>query len=224
MYGATIKLAVLMNLFTQAFNYAAEPFFFRHSKEKGSREMYGQVGLLFTLVGSIAFLGIMLYIDIIQLLLGKDFRSGLDVVPILLIANLLLGIYYNFSIWFKLADKTIWGAYISTGGALITILINVVLIQRFGYIASAWATFCCYAFMVITCYLSGRRFYPIPYPIGRMIRIIAIAVGFYWLSNGGRVWIGNSLEIILSINTLLFLSFLGVVYLLEGKAIRAAIK
>jgi len=223
-YGATIKLAVLMNLFTQAFNYAAEPFFFRHSKEKGSREMYGQVGLLFTLVGSIVFLGIMLYIDVIQLFLGKDFRSGLEVVPILLIANLLLGIYYNFSIWFKLADKTIWGAYISTGGALITILVNVTLIQRYGYIASAWATFSCYAFMVIVCYLSGKRFYPIPYPIARMVQLVAIAVGFYLVSNLLRGWIGGSIGIILGVNTLLLLAFLGIVYLLEGKAIRAAIQ
>ncbi len=223
-YGATIKLAVLMNLFTQAFNYAAEPFFFRHSKDKGSKEMYGQVGLLFTLVGSVAFLGIMLYIDVIQQLLGKDFRSGLEVVPILLIANLLLGIYYNFSIWFKLADKTIWGAYISTGGALITILINIVLIQRFGYIASAWATFSCYAFMVIACYITGKRFYPIPYPIGRMIVLIVIAVGFYFISTISRGWLEGSLVAILGVNTILFLAYLGVAYLLEGKAVRAAIQ
>ncbi len=223
-YGATIKLAVLMNLFTQAFNYAAEPFFFRHSKEKGSREMYGQVGLLFTLVGSIVFLGIMLYIDVIQLFLGEKFRSGLEVVPILLIANLLLGIYYNFSIWFKLTDKTIWGAYISTGGAVITILVNVALIQRFGYIASAWATFSCYAFMVVACYITGKRFYPIPYPIGRMITLIAVAVGFYFISTIVRGWLGESLVAILGVNTILFLAFMGVVYLLEGKAVRAAIQ
>jgi len=219
-YSATIKLAVFMNLFTQAFNYAAEPFFFRHSKEKGSREMYGQVGLLFTIVGSIAFLGIMLYIEVIQLFLGPDFRSGVEIVPILLIANLLLGIYYNFSIWFKLADKTIWGAYISTGGALITILTNVALIAKYGYLASAWATFACYAFMVIVCYLSGRRFYPIPYPIGRMLTMIAIAIGFYMISNVGRTWIGDNLIVLLGINTLLLLAYLGIVYLLEGKAIR----
>lgn len=224
-YGATIKLAVLMNLFTQAFNYAAEPFFFRHSKEKGSREMYGQVGLLFTLVGSIGFLGIMLYLDVIQLLLGENYRSGLEVVPILLIANLLLGIYYNFSIWFKLADKTIWGAYISTGGALITLLVNIVFIQNgYGYLASAWAAFCCYAFMVIVCYLSGKRFYPIPYPIGRMVLLIAVAVGFYFISTIVRGGLGENLVVILGVNTILFLAFLGVAYLLEGKAVRAAIQ
>lgn len=219
-YGATLKLAVLMNLFTQAFNYAAEPFFFRHSKEKGSRKMYGQVGLLFTMVGSIVFLGIMLYIDIIQLFLGKDFRSGIEVVPILLIANLLLGIYYNFSIWYKLADKTIWGAYISIGGALITILLNLALIPAYSYLGSAWATLSCYGFMVMACYWTGKRFYPIPYPIVRMLLLIAVAIGFYLVSMVIRTWVGANLLVLLGINTLLFVAFLGVIYLLEGREVK----
>ena len=219
-YGATIKLAVLMNLFTQAFNYAAEPFFFRHSKEKGSKKMYGQVGLMFTLVGSIVFLGIMFYIDLIQFFLGADFRSGLEVVPILLIANLLLGIYYNFSIWYKLADKTIWGAYISIGGALITILVNLALIPIYGYLGSAWATLSCYAFMVLACYWSGKGFYPIPYPIGRMLLYVAVAIALYLVSSFLKGWIAGSLVVTLGANTILLIGYLGFIYLLEGTRIK----
>ncbi len=219
-YGATLKLAVLMSLFTQAFNYAAEPFFFRHSTSKGSKEMYGNVGFLFTLIGSVVFLGIMFYIDLIQLFLGKDFRSGLEIVPILLIANLFLGIYYNFSIWYKLADRTIWGAYISTGGALITICLNILLIPSLGMMGSAWAALCCYVFMALACYWSGQKYYAIPYPLAKMIRYILIAVGFYFVSLWMETQLLGNTFLVLGINTLLLAAYLGLVYLMDGKEIK----
>ncbi len=219
-YGATLKLAVLMSLFTQAFNYAAEPFFFRHSSKKGSKEMYGNVALLFTLIGSIVFLGIMFYIDLIQLFLGKDFRSGLEIVPILLIANLVLGIYYNFSIWYKLADKTIWGAYISTGGALITIGLNLLLLPSLGKIGSAWATLCCYSFMALACYWSGQKYYTIPYPLAKMVRYILFALGIYLISLLIQTQLQNNTLLKLAINSVLLVFYLGLIYLIDGKEIK----
>ena len=219
-YGATLKLAVLMSLFTQAFNYAAEPFFFRHSTSKGSKAMYGNVGFLFTLIGSVVFLGIMFYIDLIQLFLGKDFRSGLEIVPILLIANLFLGIYYNFSIWYKLADKTIWGAYISTGGALITISLNILLIPSLGMMGSAWATLCCYAFMALACYWSGQKYYAIPYPLAKMIRYILLAVGFYFMSLWLETQLLDNTFLVLGVNTFLLITYLALIYLIDGREIR----
>ncbi len=189
-YSAAAKLAVLMSLFIQAFNYAAEPFFFRNAAKNDSKIIYAQVGQAFAVVGSIVFLGIMLYLDVIQLFIGKGFRDGLSVVPILLIAYFFLGLYYNFSIWYKITDRTIIGAYISFGGAIITLMINFIFIPKIGYTAPAWAALSCYFFMAGSSYLIGRKHYPIPYPIVRMMIYIVLAVALWGVS----IMIGASLE------------------------------
>ncbi len=182
-YSAAAKLAVLMNLFTQAFNYAAEPFFFRHADRSDARAIYAQVAQAFALVGSLVFLGIMLYIDIIQYLLGKDFREGLGILPILLFANLLLGLYYSVSIWFKLSDKTTIGGYIAMGGAIITLLINYMFIPHpaVGYYAPAWAALVCYGAMLGACYALGQRYFPVQYPVWRIALYMLLALFFYAL-------------------------------------------
>lgn len=186
-YNACIKIAVLMNLFTQAFKYAAEPFFFNHADRSDARSLYAQIGQAFTLVGAVAFLGIQLYLDYIQYLIGSDYREGLGIVPITLMAYLFLGIYYNFSAWYKLTDQTHIGAYISVGGAVVTIILNVLLLPRIGYAGSAWASLACFGFMMAAGYLLGQRHYPIPYPIGRMALYIVLAVGIYFLSEATKV-------------------------------------
>ncbi|MFM9951297.1 MAG: lipopolysaccharide biosynthesis protein [Saprospiraceae bacterium] len=186
-YNACIKIAVLMNLFTQAFKYAAEPFFFNHADRSDARSLYAQIGQAFTLVGAVAFLGIQLYLDYIQNLIDADFREGLGIVPITLIAYLFLGIYYNFSAWYKLTDQTHIGAYISVGGAVVTIVLNVLLLPRIGYAGSAWASLACFGCMMAAGYLLGQRHYPIPYPIGRMALYIVLAVGIYFLSEVTKV-------------------------------------
>ncbi|NUN99988.1 MAG: oligosaccharide flippase family protein [Saprospiraceae bacterium] len=178
-YNACIKIAVLMNLFTQAFKYAAEPFFFNQANRNDARHLYAQVGQAFTMVGATAFLGILLYLDYFQLLIGSDFREGLGIVPITLMAYLFLGIYYNFSTWYKLTDQTHIGAYISVGGALVTLILNFLLLPRIGYAGAAWASLACFGFMMVAGYLIGQRHYPIPYPIGRMALYILLAVGIY---------------------------------------------
>jgi len=219
-YAANVKLAVLMSLFITAFNYAAEPFFFKNKDRKDSRDIYAKLGQAFSIVGSLVFLGIMLYIDLIQVLIGKDFRSGLGVVPILLLAYFGLGLFYNFSIWYKLTDRTRIGAWISIAGASITVLINYFFIPTEGIMAPAYAALACYIFMATVSYFIGKKYYPIDYPIGRMLGYIFTAVGFYLLSTWIRPFLDENILKILSVNTLLFLSYLGGFYLIEKKQIK----
>ncbi len=223
-YSAAAKLAVLMNLFTQAFNYAAEPFFFKNAERPDKDKIYAQVGQAFALVGSLAFLGIMLYLDLIQFFLGKDFRTGLGVVPLLLLAYLFLGLYYNFSIWYKLADRTIIGGYIATAGAAITIGFNYWLIPQYGYYGPGWAALACYGFMALASYWTGQREYPIHYPIGRMSVYILSAVGLYLVSELLRKPINGNLLVSLAVNTCLFLAYLGLLYQLEKKQINRLLR
>jgi O-antigen/teichoic acid export membrane protein len=123
----------------------------------------------------------MLFIDVFQHFIGKDFREGLHVVPILLIANMFLGIYYNLSIWYKLSDQTNKGALISMIGAGITIAANFALIPLYGYTGSAWATLICYVSMAVICYAMGAKFYPIPYHTGKVLLFIGVALGLYFV-------------------------------------------
>lgn len=218
-YSAAAKLAVLMNLFTQAFNYAAEPFFFRHADREDARQVYAQVAQAFTLIGSLAFLGIMLYLDLIQYFLGRDFRSGLGVAPILLIAYLFLGLFYNFSIWYKITDRTMIGGYIATGGSVITLVINFLFIPVIGIYAPAWAALACYAFMAGASYLIGRRHYPVDYPIGRMALYLGLALLIYFGSLGVEKWFSPGLALMMGINTVLLFGYLLVVYLADRRRI-----
>lgn len=181
-YVGCIKIAVLMNLFTQGFKFAAEPFFFRNASRADATKIYADVGQAFTLIGSIAFLGLMLYIDIAKYIVASSFHGGLAVVPILLIAYLLLGLYYNFAIWYKLKDKTHIGAWIACGGAVITITSNYLLIPEIGLLGAAWSALFCFLSMCIACYWIGRQYYPIPYPIGRMLVYLILAILLYGIS------------------------------------------
>jgi len=175
-YGAAAKLAILLNLFTTAFNYAAEPFFFNNSDREDSIEVYGKVALAFTIVACLAALGLIFYIDIIIQLLSESYQSGINVVPILLFAYIFLGLYYNVSIWYKLKDKTYIGALISFMGAFITICISLVLLPKIGTVASAWAALACYISMVVVGYIIGQKYYPVNYPIKRILAYIGATV------------------------------------------------
>ncbi|MEO0776942.1 MAG: polysaccharide biosynthesis C-terminal domain-containing protein [Bacteroidota bacterium] len=219
-YGACLKIAVLMNLFIQAFNYAAEPFFFNNAKRTDSAEVYGQVAQAFTLVGSLVFLGLVLYLDLVQYLIGADYRSGLAVVPILLLAYFFLGLYYNFSIWYKLTDRTDIGAYISTAGALISVGLNLYLIPRIGYLGSSWAALAAYFFMALCNYAASRRYYPVNYPVGKMAFYLLLAIGAYGLSEQLRPLVIESLGKTLALNTLILLLYLGLIAWVERALIR----
>lgn len=178
-YGACYKLSILMSLFVQAFRYAGEPFFFSIAGRDDAQKSYALVMHYFTIFGVFIFLLVTLFIDFFQYFIGAEFREGLDVVPVLLIANLLLGIYVNLSIWYKLTDHTVIGAWVSLAGAGLTAWLNVWWIPIWGYHGSAWATLICYLFMVVASWLLGRRYYPVPYKLGRMITYLSLGLALY---------------------------------------------
>lgn len=171
-FGSCYKLAVFMNLGIQAFRYAAEPFFFSNAKDKNSPALFAQINHYFVITCCAVLLGISINLDILQYFMGEDYRVGLPIVPVLLLAYLFLGIYYNFSVWFKLTNKTQYGTYITIIGALITFGANYLLIPLFGYMGSSWAAVICYVVMTVLCYVIGQRFYPIPYAIGKGLAYI----------------------------------------------------
>ncbi len=219
-YGGCYKIAILMSLFTQAFNYAAEPFFFRNAKKENAKKTYAQVGQAFAFVGSLAFLGIMLYLPVIKHFLDESYHVGLGVVPLLLLAFFCLGMYYNFSIWFKLTDRTKYGAYISLGGVVVTLSLNFLLIPMIGYMGAAWAALACYAFMATVSYLIGQKYYPIAYPVGKILGYIGSAVLVFYLSQLIDLD-GSHLAIRLLVNTVFLLIWLGGIYLVERKNLKS---
>lgn len=179
-YGACYKLSILMSLFVQAFRYAGEPFFFSYAGRADAKRAYALVMQYFVIAGVFIFLLVMLYIDLFQYFIGEEFRAGLEVVPILLLANLLLGVYVNLSVWYKLSDRTGLGAWVSLAGAALTVVLNICWIPRWGYVGSAWATLACYFFMVSLSWLLGRIYYPVAYPLGKMLAYLALGLSLYF--------------------------------------------
>jgi len=182
-YGACYKLSIVISLMIQAFRYAAEPFFFSQEKEAGSKQLYAKIMTYFVWILAGTFLFVMLYIDLFKYFIpNEEYWVGLKVVPILLMANIFLGIYYNQSVWYKLTEKTGHGAGLAIFGAIITIVINLLFIPTYGYMASAWATLACYGSMMVVSYLLGRKYYPVPYEIGKLFGMVGGAVLLYWAS------------------------------------------
>ena len=180
-YSACYKLSVLMNIFIQAFRFAAEPFFFAHAARDNARQLYADVLKYFVIACLLIFLGIMLFIDVVQYFVGADYREGLGVVPVLLLANMFLGIYMNLSIWYKLTGQTLYGAWIAVAGAGITILLNILWIPVWGYHGSAWATLFCYVSMAIISYWLGQKHFTVPYQTLRILLFILSAISIYLL-------------------------------------------
>ncbi|WP_347159667.1 lipopolysaccharide biosynthesis protein [Pontibacter chitinilyticus] len=182
-YSACYKLSIFMSLTIQAFRYAAEPFFFSQAEDRNSPQTFAFVMKWFVIACTLIFLFISANLEDFALLLrSASYREGIMVVPVLLLANLFLGVYYNLSVWFKLTDKTYFGTYISFGGAAITIIFNLLLIPVLGYMGSAIATFVCYFGMALASYLLGNRHYPIPYPAKAMTGYILFAIALAWLA------------------------------------------
>lgn len=178
-YGANVKLAVLMTLFIQMYRYAVEPFIFSNVKDKNSPSMYANLTKHFLFFALLIFLGVSLFTEIFQILIGKNFREGIGVVPILLLSNLFFGLYFNVSIWFKIANKTWYGIFYTFAGALVTIALYLLLIPRIGYYGAAVTKLVCYIFMTIICYFGGKKHYPVPYDIRNFIIYIVAAIGFF---------------------------------------------
>lgn len=186
-YGAFYKLTMVMTMFVQAYRFAAEPYFFKQKESDNTRENYALVMYWFIAVCSFIFLACVFFIEPLSHLFikNKSFFSdpnGLYVVPILLLANLFLGVYYNLSIWYRFTNNTQLGAILAISGALLTIILNVLLIPRFGFVACAWITLTVYALMCVASYLLGHYYYQIPYYLGKYLILIASSI-LIWLGS-----------------------------------------
>ncbi len=215
-YGACYKLAILITLFIQAFRFAAEPFFFSHAGEKDSRSTFARIMNLFVAFCMSAFLVVMLYLDIFKYFIPNPaYWEGLRAVPILMLANVFLGIYYNQSVWYKLSDRTRAGSMIALAGALITVLLNLWWIPLMGYMGSAWATLCCYAGMALISYKMGQRFWPVPYNVGRILLYMGGGVALWWAASAmiANVTMPSAVHQVLRLAALLI--FLALVWKLE---------
>jgi len=210
-YGACYKISILITLFVQAYRYAAEPFFFSKSTDHDAKQTYADMMKYFVIVCLFIFLVLMLNIDIVMLFVGEDYRVGASIVPVLLMANIFIGIYYNLSVWYKLMDKTIMGAYISIGGAVVTIAMNIILIPKIGYVGSAWATFFCYGSMAATSFFLGRKNYFIPYPLLKLGGYFILTLGIYFVST--QLNLEGQMKVI--VNNTILLALVALIYILE---------
>lgn len=180
-YGAASKVAMIMAMFTQAFRYAYEPFVFGSNKEKDSRHIYANAMKFFIIFALFAYLAVMFYLDLLKYIIAEDYWVGLDVVPIVMMAELFMGIYFNLSFWYKLIDETKWGAYFSLIGCIIVIALNIIFIPVYGYMACAWAGLAGYGVAMLLSYIIGQKKYPIQYDIKRIAGYGALAIVLYLL-------------------------------------------
>ena len=215
-YGACYKLALFMTLFGTAFRMGVEPFFFSHAKSEKPQKTYAQITNYFVILGSIILLGVIVFIDVLgKLLLNNPvYWEALDVVPIILLASFCLGIYHNLSVWYKVTDRTKFGAYISSVGAIITLVINISLIPKIGYMASAWATLAAYSSMMFLSFYFGKKYYPIPYNMRKIVFYLSVSLVFSILS----FYVFNRNLIA---GSLLLLLFLMLIYRMEGDNLRS---
>ncbi|ESQ17154.1 MAG TPA: polysaccharide biosynthesis protein [Chromatiaceae bacterium] len=217
-YSACYKLSILMTLFIQAFRYAGEPFFFAYARQHDAKQLYALVLNWFVIFCVFIFLLVTLYLDLFQYFVGAAYREGLSVVPVLLLANLLLGVYVNLSIWYKLTDRTLLGAWVALTGAGITISMLWLLVPTFGYQGAAWAHLACYSSMVALSYGLGRRYYPVPYDLKRIFGYIALGLVLF----GASHWLIEELGWhALLAGTLCMAAYLAVVALLDGRGLLA---
>lgn len=217
-YSGCYKIGVFMTIFIQAFRLGAEPFFFNHAKEKNAKATYATIMKYFVICGSLMLVFIMAYLNLFKELIVRDesYWIAIDIVPIILLANLCLGIYFNLAIWYKLTDRTQYGMYLSIFGAVITIAFNYIMIPRIGFMASAWATLAAYGSMMAVSYLMGQKKYEVPYDLKRILSylLIAIVLSILTLITNTNYYL----------NSLLVLLFLAIVFILERKELKQLLK
>lgn len=204
-YGANVKIAVVMIMFTQAFRYAYEPFIFAKAQGEDKRTLYALAMKYFVIVDLLIFLGVMFYLDIIRYFIDPRYFVGLKVVPIIMMAELFSGVFFNLSLWYKLTDRTQWGVYFSLIGLVFIVAINLLFVPRFGYIACAWAAFVCYFVMMLLSWLIGQKYYPIRYDLKAMGKYLLLAMLLY----GIGTWVSiDNLYLRLGFRTILLLIYL----------------
>jgi len=216
-YGACVKVAMIMALLTQAFRYAYEPIVFSGSRDKNSPETLADGMKYFVVFAVLAFLGVMFYMPILRHLVGRTYWEGLGVVPIVMMAEIFMGIYFNLSFWYKLTDKTLWGAIMSATGAAVMILVNILLVPKIGYWACAWGGFAGYGVAMLMSYFIGQKKYPINYDLKSMGLFTLLAAALYAASWSVSTYTGVNDVILVVINTILILPYLGLMYLLLWK-------
>ena len=207
-YGAAVKIAMIMALITQAFRYAYEPFVFGKEKEKDSRETYAKAMRYLIIFTLLAFLAVIAWIDVIKRIIAPDYWSGLKVVPIVMAAEIMMGIYFNLSFWYKLIDKTIWGAYFSGIGCAVLILVNVLFVPKYGYMACAWGGFAGYGTAMVLSYFVGQKYYPIKYPL-RDILLYTVVAGILFAAMMLPI---ENMWLALAYRTVLLALFVGLIY------------
>lgn len=206
-YGACVKIAMIMAMITQAFRYAYEPFVFAQSKDKDKNETYA-IGMKYFLIFTLlAFLCVVAYLPIIKYMIGSDYWEGLRVIPIVMAAEIMMGIYFNLSFWYKLIDKTIYGAWFSLAGCIVLFAVNIIFIPKYSYMACAWGGFAGYATAMVLSYIVGQKKNPISYPIKSMATYTAITILFYVIMQLVPQEWPSWLQ--LSINTILVIAFVG---------------
>lgn len=215
-YGANYKLAMIISIFNQAFRFAAEPFFFSRMHATDSRETYAKIMNYFVAFTLFLFLVIMLYIDVFKHFIGSNFHEGLSVVPILLLANIFLGIVFNLSIWYKLSNQTKFGIWIVGFGALITLAINIIFVPYYGYVACAWATLACYVLMTVLSYRLCQKYYVIPYTLKRLGIYFGLAAVFYFVD---AFFPYTHTVVMYACKTVMIAIFVGIVVVNEKKGI-----
>ena len=207
-YGANYKIAIVMVMFIQAFRFAYEPFIFAKSGGEDNKKGYSDAMKYFIIFGLFIFLGVMFYLDILRYFINPSYFSGLKVVPVVMLAEFFFGIFFNLSLWYKLTDRTRWGAWFSLFGCAITVAINVAFVPRFGYMACAWAAFVCYFSMMVVSYVIGQRIYPIRYDVRSAVRYLLLSGVLYGIAS--VVAIDNT-ALRLAFRTCLLFIFIGYV-------------
>ncbi len=208
-YGACSKIAMIMAMITQAFRFAYEPIVFAGVKDKDQHQMYEQAMKYFIIFTLLAFLLVVGYLDILKHLIGEDYWTGLRVVPIVMAAEIMMGIYFNLSFWYKIIDKTIWGAWFSGIGCVVLLAVNIIFVPKYGYMACAWGGVAGYGVAMITSYIVGQKYYPLNYPLKEIaLYTILTAIAFVVMT---QLREKLSLWPSLIINTLLILAFLALI-------------
>ena len=213
-YGANYKIGILMALFIQSYRLAFEPFFFKEGKNNASKELYARILKFFVVFGLIIYVGVLLFIDLINVLLIPEYYEGNVIIPFILLGQLFFGIYYSLSLWYKLSDRTNFGAVIGGIGAIIAVAGNIILVPHVGYIGAAISSFVCFLLMTVLSYGLGQKYYPVNYSVLRILAHITFAVLLVWIS--GMLSIHNEL-FNLTVKGAIFASYIAFLYFAERK-------
>ena len=212
-YGGCVKIAMIMAMITQAFRYAYEPIVFAKSKDSDKKEYYSVAMKYFLIFTLLAFLCVIAYMPILEIILGQGYREGLKVVPIVMAAEIMMGVYFNLSFWYKLIDKTIWGAWFSAAGCIVLLAVNYFFIPEYSYMACAWGGVAGYGTAMLLSYFVGQKKYPIDYKVGRLLFYVAVTAALYAVMHFVTEGMGDIPR--MAINTVLILIYAGIVWKLD---------